>query len=56
MENINREEILKVMKEFIEDNDSMFGSVWINYLYDFVSELTGIDQSELEKYVNENIV
>ena len=51
MDSISKKLILKTMKNFIEDNDDMFASLWIAHLYDFVSELTGISQDELEKYI-----
>lgn len=52
MNTISELDIADTLKSFIEENDTMFSGVWIDYLYDFVSELTGISQDTLNEYVN----
>lgn len=49
---ISQVDVVTTLRSFIEENDTMFSGIWIYYLYDFVSELTGISQDTLNEYVN----
>lgn len=49
---ISQVDVVTTLRSFIEENNTMFSGVWIDYLYDFVSELTGISQDTLNEYVN----
>lgn len=49
---ISQVDVVTTLKDFVNENDTMFSGVWIDYLYDFVSELTGISQDMLNEYVN----
>lgn len=49
MPTISEADIVNTLKDFVNENDTMFSGVWVYYLYDFVSELTGISQDTLNE-------